>query len=127
MTCTNDGYENYDDVITADQNSADVTEEMTEIYDDVITTGLSPDIIARTIFNMTTPEDCDIAGSNPKNDSNGASENSDVISAGQDVGGVDDYEDIKEEPEKEINHVTERPRPMPFLRKLHLNFFKLNK
>ncbi|XP_076860599.1 uncharacterized protein LOC143513748 [Brachyhypopomus gauderio] len=100
-----DGSENYDDVITADQTSVDVTEVMTENYDDVIINGLNPDIIA-----MDTPEDSD-----------------DVISAGQDVGDVDDYEDIKEEPEKEMNHVTERPRPMPFFRKLHLNFFKLKK
>ncbi|XP_076861240.1 antigen WC1.1-like [Brachyhypopomus gauderio] len=104
-TVADDGYENYDDVITADQNSADVTEVMTENYDDVIINGLNPDIIA-----MDTPEDSD-----------------DVISAGQDVGDVDDYEDIKEEPEKEMNHVTERPRPKPFFRKLHLNFFKLKK
>ncbi|XP_076861237.1 antigen WC1.1-like isoform X2 [Brachyhypopomus gauderio] len=104
-TVADDGYENYDDVITADQNSVDVTEVMTENYDDVIINGLNPDIIA-----MDTPEDSD-----------------DVISAGQDVGDVDDYEDIKKEPEKEMNHVTERPRPMPFFKKLHLNFFKLKK
>ncbi|XP_076860602.1 antigen WC1.1-like [Brachyhypopomus gauderio] len=104
-TVADDGSENYDDVITADQNSVDVTDVMTENYDDVIINGLNPDIIA-----MDTPENSD-----------------DVISAGQDVGDVDDYEDIKEEPEKEMNHVTERPRTMPFFRKLHLNFFKLKK
>ncbi|KAK1789977.1 hypothetical protein P4O66_002297 [Electrophorus voltai] len=62
--------ENYDDVITADQDSAVVTEEMTENYDDVISTGLNLNIIA-----VDTPENSD-----------------DVINAGQDVGGVNDHE-----------------------------------
>ncbi|XP_035384435.1 antigen WC1.1-like [Electrophorus electricus] len=115
--------ENYDDVITDDQNAAVVTEEMTENYDDVITTGLNPNITA-----MATPEDCNDAGTNPNVTEMDTPENSDdIITAGQDVGGVNDYEDMKEEPQKEINHMTKRPHQAPFLRKLHLNFFKLKK
>ncbi|XP_076860596.1 antigen WC1.1-like [Brachyhypopomus gauderio] len=105
VTTREDTPENYDDVITAGHNPDTVADDVSENYDDVITADQnSVDV------TVDTPEDSD-----------------DVISAGQDVGGVDDYEDIKEEPEKEMNHVTERPRPMPFFRKLHLNFFKLKK
>ncbi|XP_035384091.1 uncharacterized protein LOC118241718 [Electrophorus electricus] len=115
--------ENYDDVITDDQNAAVVTEEMTENYDDVITNGLNPNIT-----EMATPEDCNDAGTNPNVTEMDTPENSDdIITARQDVGGVNDYEDMKEEPQKEMNHMTKRQHQMPFLRKLHLNFFKLKK
>ncbi|XP_035384443.1 antigen WC1.1-like [Electrophorus electricus] len=111
--------ENYDDVITDDQNAAVVREN----YDDVITTGPNPNITA-----MATPEDCNDAATNPNFTEMDTPENSDdIITAGQDVGGVNDYEDMKEEPQKEMNHMTKRPHQVPFLRKLHLNFFKLKK
>ncbi|KAK1784309.1 hypothetical protein P4O66_019950, partial [Electrophorus voltai] len=79
--------ENYDDVITAGPSPDIVAEEMTENYDDVITTGLNPNITA-----MATPEDCNDAGTNPNVTEMDTPENSDdVITAGQDVGGVNAF------------------------------------
>ncbi|XP_037396099.1 antigen WC1.1-like isoform X4 [Pygocentrus nattereri] len=97
--------ENYDDVITADQSSAAVTEDMTDNYDDAVTAGPNSNIMT-----VDTPENYD-----------------DVITAEQDVGGLNDYDDVEEEPQTEMNHVTERPQPVSFLRKLHSNLFKLKK
>ncbi|KAK1784260.1 hypothetical protein P4O66_003714, partial [Electrophorus voltai] len=114
--------ENYDDVITDDQNAAVVTEEMTENSDDVITTGPNPNITA-----MATPEDCNDAGTNPNTKMDTPENSDDIITAGQDVGGVNGCEDMKEEPQKEMNHMTKRQHQVPFLRKLHFNFFKLKK
>ncbi|XP_049330174.1 antigen WC1.1-like [Astyanax mexicanus] len=100
-----DAAENYDDVISVDQKSADVTEDVSDNYDDAVPTEPNS-----TIMTRETPVDYD-----------------DVITAEQDVGGVKDYEDVKEEPQTEINHVTERPHPLSFLRKLHSNLFRHNK
>ncbi|XP_037394039.1 antigen WC1.1-like [Pygocentrus nattereri] len=97
--------ENYDDVITADQSSAVVTEDMTDNYDDVVTAGPNSNVMT-----VNTPENYD-----------------DVIAAEQDIGGVKDYDDVEEAPQTEMNHVTERPQPVSFLRKLHSNLFKLKK
>ncbi|KAI4886756.1 hypothetical protein NFI96_022667, partial [Prochilodus magdalenae] len=96
----------YDDVITADQSSAVVTED-TDNYDDAVITDVED-----------TPENYD-----------------DVITDEQDVGGVKGewlillyYDDVEEEePQTEMNHVTERPQPVSFLRKLQTNFFKRRK
>ncbi|XP_037396119.1 antigen WC1.1-like [Pygocentrus nattereri] len=95
----------YDDVITADQSSAAVTEDMTDNYDDAVTAGPNSNIMT-----VDTPENYD-----------------DVITAKHDIGGVKDYDDVEEEPQTEMNHVTERPQPVSFLRKLHSNLFKLKK
>ncbi|KAI4893618.1 hypothetical protein NFI96_024072 [Prochilodus magdalenae] len=85
-----DAAEGYDDVITADQSSAVVTEDMTDNYDDAVTGPNS------NIMLMDTPESYD-----------------DVITDEQDVGGVKDYDDVEEEePQTEMNHVTERPQPV---------------
>ncbi|XP_049329272.1 scavenger receptor cysteine-rich type 1 protein M130-like [Astyanax mexicanus] len=101
-----DAAENYDDVISGDQKSeADVTEDVSDNYDDAVPTEPNS-----TIMTMNTPEDYD-----------------DVITAEQDVGGVKDYEDVEEEPQTEMNHVTERPHPLSFLSKLKSNLFRLNK
>ncbi|XP_036431278.1 scavenger receptor cysteine-rich type 1 protein M130-like [Colossoma macropomum] len=78
--------ENYDDVITADQSSAVVT-DMTDNYDDAVTAGPNSNIMT-----VDTPESYD-----------------DVITAEQDVGGVKDYDDMEEELQTEMNHVTESP------------------
>ncbi|KAL6460129.1 hypothetical protein MHYP_G00318880 [Metynnis hypsauchen] len=115
--------ENYDDVITADQSSAAVTEDTTDNYDDAVTAGPISNIM------MDTPENCDDAVTiGPNIMTMDTPENfEDTISAGQDVGGVKDYEDVEEEPQAEKNHVTERPQPVSFLRKLHSNLFKHKK
>ncbi|XP_072529168.1 antigen WC1.1-like [Salminus brasiliensis] len=98
--------ETYDDVIGGDQRSADVTEDVSDNYDDAVPTEPNS-----TIKTMDTPEDYD-----------------DVITAEQDVGGVKDYDEVEEEePQTEMNHVTERPHPLSFLRKLHSNLFRHNK
>ncbi|KAL7882595.1 hypothetical protein SRHO_G00002530 [Serrasalmus rhombeus] len=97
--------ENYDDVITADQSSAVETDDMTDNYDDAVTAGPNSNIMT-----VNTPENYD-----------------DVITAEQDIGGVKDYDDVEEAPQTEMNHVTERPQPVSFLRKLHSNLFKLKK
>ncbi|KAL6460195.1 hypothetical protein MHYP_G00319540 [Metynnis hypsauchen] len=97
--------ESYDDVITADQSSAAATEDMTDNYDDAVTAGPNSNIMTED-----TAENYD-----------------DVITAEQDVGGVKDYDDVEEEPQTEKNHVTEKPQPVSFLRKLHSNLFKLKK
>ncbi|XP_072529169.1 scavenger receptor cysteine-rich type 1 protein M130-like [Salminus brasiliensis] len=96
--------ESYDDVISGDQRSADVTEDVSDNYDDAVPTEPNS-----TIKTTDTPVDYD-----------------DVIIAEQDVG-VKDYEDVKEEPQTELNHVTERPQPLSFFRKLHTNLFRRNK
>ncbi|XP_076860597.1 scavenger receptor cysteine-rich type 1 protein M130-like [Brachyhypopomus gauderio] len=83
-----DVHENYDDVIRADQDFAVVTEEMN--YDDVVSTVLNPNIIA----------DYDYAGLNP---SFVLMDTDDVISAGQDVGGVDDCRYMMEKPQENGN------------------------
>ncbi|XP_066515937.1 antigen WC1.1-like [Hoplias malabaricus] len=95
----------YDIVISADQNSPGGTEDMTENYDDAVPTGPSSNIMT-----MDAAESYD-----------------DVVTAGQDGGGGKDYEDVEEEPQTEMNHVTERPHPVSFLRKLHSNLFRRNK
>ncbi|XP_066510059.1 uncharacterized protein [Hoplias malabaricus] len=95
----------YGDVISADQNSPGGTEDMTENYDDAVPTGPSSNIMT-----MDAAENYD-----------------DVVTAGQDGGGGKDYEDVEEEPQTEMNHVTERPHPVSFLRKLHSNLFRRNK
>ncbi|XP_066515938.1 antigen WC1.1-like [Hoplias malabaricus] len=97
--------ESYDDVISADHNSPGGTEDMTENYDDAVPTGPSSNIMT-----MDAAESYD-----------------DVVTAGQDGGGGKDYEDVEEEPQTEMNHVTERPHPVSFLRKLHSNLFRRNK
>ncbi|XP_066518200.1 CD5 antigen-like [Hoplias malabaricus] len=97
--------ESYDDIISADQNSPGGTEDMTENYDDAVPTGPSSNIMT-----MDAAESYD-----------------DVVTAGQDGGGGKDYEDVEEEPQTEMNHVTERPHPVSFLRKLHSNLFRRNK
>ncbi|XP_017539620.2 scavenger receptor cysteine-rich type 1 protein M130-like [Pygocentrus nattereri] len=100
-----DTAENYDDVITADQSSAVVTDDMTDNYDDAVTAEPNS-----SIMTVDTPENYD-----------------DVITAKHDIGGVKDYDDVEEAPQTEMNHVTERPQPVSFLRKLHSNLFKLKK
>ncbi|XP_036431286.1 antigen WC1.1-like [Colossoma macropomum] len=116
-----DTAENYDDVITAgqisdsvaedvadnydDQSSAVVTEDMTDNYDDAVTTGPNS-----YIMTMDTQENYD-----------------GVITAEQDIEGAKDYDDVEEEPKTEMNHVTERPQPVSFFRKLHSNLFKHKK
>ncbi|XP_037396182.1 scavenger receptor cysteine-rich type 1 protein M130-like [Pygocentrus nattereri] len=97
--------ESYDDVITAGQISDSVAEDMADNYDDAVTAGPNSNIMTED-----TPENYD-----------------DVVTAEQDVGGVKDYDDVEEEPQTEMNHVTERPQPVSFLRKLHSNLFKLKK
>ncbi|XP_036431303.1 scavenger receptor cysteine-rich type 1 protein M130-like [Colossoma macropomum] len=97
--------ENYDDVITADQSSAVATEDMPDNYDDAVTAGSNSNIMT-----VDTPENYD-----------------DVITAGQDVEEVKDYDDVKEEPQKEMNHVTESSQPVSLLRKLHSNLFRRKK
>ncbi|KAL6460123.1 hypothetical protein MHYP_G00318820 [Metynnis hypsauchen] len=102
--------ESYDDVITADQSSAAVTEDMTDIYDDAVTAGPNSNILT-----LDTPE----------------THYDDVITAGQDVGEVKDYDDVEKEPQTEpqteMNHVTESAQPVSFLRKLHSNLFRRKK
>ncbi|XP_036416747.1 scavenger receptor cysteine-rich type 1 protein M130-like [Colossoma macropomum] len=97
--------ENYNDVITADQSSAVLTEDMTDIYDDAVTAGPNSNIM-----RMDTPENYD-----------------DVITTRQDVGEVKDYDDVEEEPQTEMNQVTESSQPVSLLRKLHSNLFKCKK
>ncbi|XP_036419494.1 antigen WC1.1-like isoform X2 [Colossoma macropomum] len=96
--------ENYDDVITADQSSAVVT-DMTDNYDDAVTAGPNSNVMT-----MDTPENYD-----------------DVITAEQGVGGVKDNDNVEEEPQIEMSHVTDRPQPVSLLRKLHSNLFKRKK
>ncbi|KAI4876035.1 hypothetical protein NFI96_008930 [Prochilodus magdalenae] len=97
--------EGYDEVITADQSSAVVTEDMTHIYDDAVT-GPNSNIMLM--------------------DTSGNYEN--VIKEEEGVEGFQDYDDMEEEePQTEMNHVTERPQPVSFLRKLQTNLFKRRK
>ncbi|KAL7882593.1 hypothetical protein SRHO_G00002510, partial [Serrasalmus rhombeus] len=100
-----DTAENYDDVITADQSSAVVTDDITDNYDDAVTAEPNS-----SIMTVDTPENYD-----------------DVITAKHDIGGVKDYDDVEEAPQTEMNHVTQRPQPVSFFRKLHSNLFKLKK
>ncbi|KAL6460113.1 hypothetical protein MHYP_G00318720 [Metynnis hypsauchen] len=78
---------------------------MTDNYDDAVTAGPNSNIMT-----VDTPENYD-----------------DVITAEQDVGEVKDYDDVKEEPQTEMNHVIESPQPVSFLRKLHSNLFRRKK
>ncbi|XP_066524608.1 antigen WC1.1-like [Hoplias malabaricus] len=95
--------ENYDVIISADLNPAGGAGDVTETYDAV------PTEPSTSIETMDTEESYD-----------------DVITAGDDVD-VKDYEDVEEEPQTEMNHVTERPHPVSFLRRLQLNLFIRNK
>ncbi|XP_066524956.1 uncharacterized protein [Hoplias malabaricus] len=97
--------EGYDDIISADLNSVEGAEDVTENYDDAVPTEPSSNI-----DTMDTADNYDS-----------------VITAGHDVGEEKDYEDVGEEPQTEMNHVTERPHPVSFLRKLQLNLFRRNK
>ncbi|KAI4872552.1 hypothetical protein NFI96_003109 [Prochilodus magdalenae] len=97
------GYEDVDEELLSGESAK---EDPAESYDDVITAGQISDGVA-----VDTPESYD-----------------DVITDEQDVGGVKDYDDVEEEePQTEMNHVTERPQPVSFLRKLQTNLFKRRK
>ncbi|KAL7882589.1 hypothetical protein SRHO_G00002470 [Serrasalmus rhombeus] len=51
----------------------------------------------------------------------------DVITADQSSAAVTDYDDVEDEHQTEMNHVTERPQPVSFLGTLYSNLFGRNK
>ncbi|XP_047659784.1 scavenger receptor cysteine-rich type 1 protein M130-like [Tachysurus fulvidraco] len=92
------------DAITADQKSVILTEDVSENYDDAVTTETNTNIIT------DNPEDYD-----------------DVITEEQDVGETEEYDDVEGKSQKDRDHVTETCLQRPFVRKLHFNFYKHKK
>ncbi|KAL6460165.1 hypothetical protein MHYP_G00319240 [Metynnis hypsauchen] len=120
-----DTAESYDDVITAGQISDSVAEGLAEIYDDAITADQSSAV--ETEYSADVYDDAVTIGPNSSiMEMDTRENNEDVITNEQDEG-LKDYDDVEEEPQTEMNHVTERPQPASFLRTLYSNLFRRNK
>ncbi|XP_042592658.1 uncharacterized protein LOC109069083 [Cyprinus carpio] len=96
----------YDDVITDGLEQDRETEETPESYDDVMTSGHSTDI-----KKVDTPENYDDVIIN-RPSSHGVTEGvqeeyDDVMSVSEDVRNLLDYDDVEEESNKEVGHLTQ--------------------
>ncbi|KTF80523.1 hypothetical protein cypCar_00048184 [Cyprinus carpio] len=96
----------YDDVITDGLEQDRETEETPESYDDVMTSGRNTDI-----KKVDTPENYDdviINRPSSQEVTEGVQEEyDDVMSVSEDVRNLLDYDDVEEESNKEVGHLTQ--------------------
>ncbi|XP_037396073.1 scavenger receptor cysteine-rich type 1 protein M130-like isoform X2 [Pygocentrus nattereri] len=116
-----DTADSYDDVITAGQISVSVAEGLAQIYDDVITADQSSAAVTDVYDDAVT-----MGPNSSIMEMDTRESNEDIITNEQDEG-LKDYDDVEEEPQTEMYHVTERPQPVSFLGTLYSNLFGRNK